>query len=92
MSCAHQSCGGKRRNPLATAGKTQFFRGGGFHRHRVQRQPHQVGDTFTIKPGCNKQLGDIDTTGHCINKFSNGANHQGAPKTPGKDRMIRSTD
>jgi len=42
----------------------------------------QVGDTFTVYPGCDKQL----TT--CTNKFSNAANFGGVPYTPVPETAI----
>jgi len=42
----------------------------------------QVGDGYTMTPGCNK------TFATCISKFSNGVNFQGFPHIPGLDRML----
>jgi len=43
----------------------------------------QVGDTFTIRPGCNK----LRTT--CINKYNNILNFRGEPFVPGVDRAMK---
>lgn len=40
----------------------------------------EIGDTFTIYAGCNK---DLDTD--CSEKFDNGINHGGFPDLPGND-------
>lgn len=42
-----------------------------------------VGDTFTITPGCNKSLGA------CINKFANKENFRGFPHVPITDDVIK---
>jgi uncharacterized phage protein (TIGR02218 family) len=44
----------------------------------------QVGDVFTIYPGCQKRLQQ-----DCITKFSNGINFGGFPYLPGIDKMLR---
>jgi len=44
----------------------------------------QVGDLFTIVPGCRKRF-----TQDCVNKFSNGINHGGFNRLPGLDKMLR---
>lgn len=49
----------------------------------------QVGDTFTIEPGCNKLPG---TTGDCNAKFSNIINFQGEPFIPGQDSILQYPD
>lgn len=46
------------------------------------------GDEFSIVAGCNKALGDADTTGHCVNRFDNGVNHGGDPFVPGLDASM----
>lgn len=43
----------------------------------------QVGDTFTITPGCNKSLGA------CINRFANVLNFRGFPHVPVSDDVIK---
>lgn len=43
----------------------------------------QVGDTFSIIPGCKKRFQE-----DCIAKFSNGANFQGFPDVPGIDQYM----
>jgi uncharacterized phage protein (TIGR02218 family) len=44
----------------------------------------QIGDVFTIVPGCQKRL-----VQDCIGKFNNGINHGGFPYLPGIDKMMR---
>jgi len=46
----------------------------------------QVGDTFTIAPGCDKNV----TT--CKNKFSNVVNFHGEPYLPGRDFLLTYPD
>jgi uncharacterized phage protein (TIGR02218 family) len=41
----------------------------------------QVGDTFTITPGCDSAIGT------CFTKFDNVANHRGEPFIPGMDQI-----
>jgi uncharacterized phage protein (TIGR02218 family) len=57
----------------------------------------QVGDTFSILPGCDKRFvveRDADgvvtgVAGDCVNKFSNGINFQGYPAAPGADVTLQ---
>ena len=42
----------------------------------------QVGDTFTVYPGCDKSLN------HCKVKFNNVVNYRGEPLIPGLNRLI----
>lgn len=56
--------------------------------------PHdiQVGDTFTLYPGCDKThqvLDDSTVVGHCKNKFNNVLNFRGEPFIPGLNQLIR---
>lgn len=44
----------------------------------------QIGDLFTIVPGCRKRF-----TQDCVTKFSNGINHGGFNRLPGLDKMLR---
>lgn len=44
--------------------------------------PVEVGDTFTIEPGCDK------TIATCFTKFNNVVNFRGEPNIPGFDQMM----
>lgn len=48
----------------------------------------EAGDEFSIVAGCNKALGDADTTGHCVNRFDNAVNFGGDPFVPGLDATV----
>lgn len=56
-------------------------------REPVEYDP--TGDTVNVLPGCNKQPGITDSTGHCKNKFSNLVNFQAEPFIPGRDQSIK---
>jgi uncharacterized phage protein (TIGR02218 family) len=43
----------------------------------------QIGDTFFIEVGCNKEMASS-----CVSKFSNGNNFRGEPFIPGRDTLI----
>lgn len=54
-----------------------------------------VGDTATIRPGCNKRartakdpVSLLNVTGHCKDKFNNLINFQGEPDIPGRDAAL----
>jgi uncharacterized phage protein (TIGR02218 family) len=51
----------------------------------------QVGDEFTIAPGCNKlfKAADGTYTGDCIVKFDNGVNFQGFPEVPSTNKTMQ---
>jgi len=50
------------------------------------------GDFMEIVPGCNKlHIGDDGTSGHCVNKFSNGPQFKGFRFLPGRDRLMKSS-
>lgn len=49
----------------------------------------QVGDDFTVHPGCNKEPGHRTTSGHCKPKYNNLVNFRGFPELPGTDRLVR---
>ena len=44
--------------------------------------PMQVGDTFTIQPGCDKLFST------CQTKFNNAVNFKGEPSAPSPDRVL----
>lgn len=48
------------------------------------QEPVQVGDTFSMYPGCNKHVA------HCRDKFNNIVNMQAEPYVPGSDYLIQS--
>lgn len=45
----------------------------------------EVGDTFQLTPGCNKQAGGLDPNGHCKNVYNNLVNLQAENTIPGRD-------
>lgn len=51
----------------------------------------EVGDDFTISPGCNKlfKAADGSYTGDCVVKFSNGVNFQGFPEVPSSNKAMQ---
>lgn len=53
--------------------------------------PIQVGDTFTIVPGCNKihAVENGQVTGDCFNKFDNVINFRAFDAVPGQDKVLR---
>ena len=46
----------------------------------------EVGDTFTIRPGCDKSFAT------CKTKFDNAINFRGFPHVPGNDQILRYPD
>jgi uncharacterized phage protein (TIGR02218 family) len=48
-------------------------------------QAVQIGDTFTVYPGCRKRLAE-----DCFTKFNNVVNFQGEPHLPGVDQLAGS--
>ena len=48
--------------------------------------PIQVGDAFTIRPGCDK------TFATCQAKFDNAINFRGFPHVPGNDQVLSYPD
>ncbi len=46
----------------------------------------EVGDTFTIRPGCDKSFAI------CKAKFDNAINFRGFPHVPGNDQILRYPD
>jgi uncharacterized phage protein (TIGR02218 family) len=47
----------------------------------------EVGDTFTIVPGCNK-IKDDGGVGHCKHRFDNVVNFRGFSYVPGADKVL----
>ncbi len=50
------------------------------------RSTVEVGDTFTILPGCDKKRAT------CQDKFANVVNFQGEPDVPGEDQTLKAAD
>lgn len=63
-------------NGLSFSVRLYFNASGQVILYRVLPFPPQVGDTFTIYPGCDKSAST------CLNKFNNIANFRGEPDTP----------
>lgn len=61
-----------------------FGLGGGIVLQLPMLNTVQVGDLFTIYPGCQKRF-----TEDCVTKFSNGINFGGFKDLPGLDKLIR---
>lgn len=46
----------------------------------------EIGDEFTIKPGCDRQFST------CVDKFNNGNRFRGVPHIPGNDALLQTAD
>lgn len=57
--------------------------------HLPMGVPIEPGDEFVVVAGCNKDLGESNTTGHCVHRFDNAINHGGDPFLPGLDAMTQ---
>lgn len=64
--------------------------GGVFTLQLQMGQPMQVGDTFAVTPGCNKQhlVTDGVVSGDCKLKFNNVVRFRGFPSVPGTDAVM----
>lgn len=45
----------------------------------------EIGDNVKLWPGCNRQSGFNDSSGHCVNRYANGDNFRGEHAIPGAD-------
>lgn len=65
----------------------RFIPGGAFE--LVLQLPYdlQVGDTFTVSPGCRKRRNE-----DCRDKFANAVNFRGFPDIPGNNRILGSAN
>lgn len=66
--------------------------GGVFTLHAPTAYDVQVGDTLTLRPGCNKRPGILKVDGaggHCALRYNNIVNFQGEPYIPGRDRAFK---
>jgi uncharacterized phage protein (TIGR02218 family) len=69
---------------LAMEIKTYTAIDGKFVLYLSMPYPIELGDTYTVVPGCKKRFKD-----DCQTKFSNTINFRGEPHVPGNDAMLK---